>query len=164
MKYLKDAQRDGAGELEVAGKASGRRIRRAEDPYRQMVIREKAPTTPAVLKKAGIKFALYSDGLDAPRDLQRAVKKAIDNGLVARRCAARADAFAGGNLRRADRLGRIEKGKIANLVVTQGRDFRRSHEDRICARRWNEICAGAGSVRLDAAERRRRRRIMGVKK
>ncbi len=33
------------------------------------------------MKKNGIKFALYSDGLDAPRDLQKAVKKAIDNGL-----------------------------------------------------------------------------------
>ena len=42
----------------------------AEDPYRQMVIREKAPTTPAVLEEAGMKFALYSDGIDAPRDFR----------------------------------------------------------------------------------------------
>lgn len=95
----------------------------AEDPYRQMVIREKAPTTPAVLQKAGIKFALYSDGLDAPRDLQRAVKKAIDNGL------SREDALRALTLSPAeiygvqDRLGSIEKGKIANLVVTKGEIF-----------------------------------------
>ncbi len=95
----------------------------AEDPYRQLVIREKAPTTPAVLKKNGIKFALYSDGLDAPRDLQRAIKKAIDNGL------SREDALRALTLSPAeiygvqDRLGSIEKGKIANLVVTKGEIF-----------------------------------------
>src|ERR1039457_5324136 len=51
------------------------------DTLRMLEQRDKAPTAPAVLQKAGIKFALYSDGLDAPRDFQRAVKKAIDNGL-----------------------------------------------------------------------------------
>jgi imidazolonepropionase-like amidohydrolase len=95
----------------------------AEDPYRQLVIREKAPTTPAVLQKNGIKFALYSDGIDAPRDLQRAIKKAIDNGL------SREDALRALTLSPAeiygvqDRLGSIEKGKIANLVVTKGEIF-----------------------------------------
>jgi len=95
----------------------------AEDPYRQMELREKAPTTPAVLQKNGIKFALYSDGLSAPRDLQRAIKKAIDNGL------SREDALRALTLSPAeiygvqDRLGSIEKGKIANLVVTKGEIF-----------------------------------------
>ena len=94
-----------------------------DDPYRQLVIREKAPTTPAVLKKAGIKFALYSDGLDAPRDLQRAVKKAIDNGL-SREDALRALTLSPAEIYGvADRLGSIEKGKIANLVVTKGEIF-----------------------------------------
>lgn len=94
-----------------------------EDPYRQMVIREKAPTTPAVLHKAGIRFALYSDGLDAPRDLQRAVKKAIDNGL-SREDALRALTLSPAEIYGvADRLGSIEKGKIANLVVTKGELF-----------------------------------------
>jgi imidazolonepropionase-like amidohydrolase len=95
----------------------------AEEPYRQLVIREKAPTTPAVLQKNGIKFALYSDGIDTPRDLQRAIKKAIDNGL------SREDALRALTLSPAeiygvqDRLGSIEKGKIANLTVTKGEIF-----------------------------------------
>ncbi|HVO97119.1 MAG TPA: amidohydrolase family protein [Bryobacteraceae bacterium] len=95
----------------------------AEDPYRQMVIRDKAPSTPAVLKKNGIRFALYSDGIDATRDLQRAVKKAIDNGL-AREDALRALTLTPAEIYGvADRLGSIEKGKIANLVVTKGDIF-----------------------------------------
>src|ERR1035441_2139287 len=39
------------------------------------------PGAPAVLEQAGVRFAFYSDGLDAARDLERAVKKALDNGL-----------------------------------------------------------------------------------
>ncbi len=122
VKYLKDANATVLVSLRWPEKPRDEDPE-AEDPYRQMVIREKAPTTPAVLKKNGIKFALYSDGLDAPRDLQRAVKKAIDNGL------SREDALRALTLSPAeiygvqDRLGSIEKGKIANLVVTKGEIF-----------------------------------------
>lgn len=122
VKYLKDANATVLVSLKWPEKARDQDPE-AEDPYRQLVIREKAPTTPAVLKKAGIKFALYSDGLDAPRDLQRAVKKAIDNGL------SREDALRALTLSPAeiygvqDRLGSIEKGKIGNLVVTKGELF-----------------------------------------
>ena len=58
-----------------------------------------------------------------PRDLQRAVKKALDNGL------SREDALRALTLSPAEifgvsnRLGSIEKGKIANLVVTRGDIF-----------------------------------------
>src|SRR5208282_6451785 len=119
VKYLKDANATVLVSLKWPEKARDQDPE-AEDPYRQMVLREKAPTTPAVLKKAGIKFALYSDGLDAPRDLQRAVKKAIDNGL-SREDALRALTLSPAEIYGvADRLGSIEKGKIANLVVTRG--------------------------------------------
>jgi imidazolonepropionase-like amidohydrolase len=122
VKYLKDANATVLVSLKWPEKARDQDPD-VEDPYHQMVIREKAPTTPAVLKKNGIKFALYSDGLDAPRDLQRAIKKAIDNGL------SREDALRALTLSPAeiygvqDRLGSIEKGKIANLVVTKGEIF-----------------------------------------
>ncbi|HTB15209.1 MAG TPA: amidohydrolase family protein [Bryobacteraceae bacterium] len=122
VKYLKDANATVLVSLKWPEKARDQDPE-AEDPYRQMVLREKAPTTPAVLKKNGIKFALYSDGIDAPRDLQRAIKKAIDNGL------SREDALRALTLSPAeiygvqDRLGSIEKGKIANLVVTKGEIF-----------------------------------------
>ena len=81
---------------------------------------DKAPAAAAALKKAGVKFAFYSDGIDQARDLQRAVKKAIDAGLT------REDAIRSMTLTPAeiygvaDRMGSIDKGKIGNLVVTKG--------------------------------------------
>jgi imidazolonepropionase-like amidohydrolase len=73
--------------------------------------------------KAGVKFAFYSDGLDAARDLQRAVKKALDNGL-SREEALRALTLSPAEIFGvSNRLGSIEKGKIANLVVTRGDIF-----------------------------------------
>ena len=85
--------------------------------------RDKAPSAPSLLQKAGVKYALYSDGLDQPRDLQRAVKKAIDAGL-SREDALRALTLSPAEIYGvADRMGSIEKGKIANLVVTKGEIF-----------------------------------------
>ncbi len=70
-----------------------------------------------------MKFAFYTDGVDAPRDIQRAVKKAIDGGL-SREDAVRALTLSPAEIYGvADRLGSIEKGKIANLVVTRGEIF-----------------------------------------
>jgi hypothetical protein len=70
--------------------------------------------------KAGVKFAFYSGATANPKDLLKAVKKSIDAGLapdVALRALtlSAAEIFGVG-----DRLGSIEKGKIANLVVTDG--------------------------------------------
>jgi len=93
------------------------------DSMRTLETRDKAAQAPAVLQKAGVKFALYSDGLDAARDLQRAVKKALDNGL-SREDALRALTLSPAEIFGvANRLGSIEKGKIANLVVTRGDIF-----------------------------------------
>lgn len=91
--------------------------------YRELLMREQAPTVPGLLAKAGLKFGFYSDGIDTASGLRQAVKKAIDAGLP------RADAIRA--LTRnvaemygvADRLGTIERGKIANLVVTKGDVF-----------------------------------------
>jgi imidazolonepropionase-like amidohydrolase len=93
------------------------------DSMRTLETRDKAALAPAVLQKAGVKFALYSDGLDQPRDLQRAIKKALDNGL-SREDALRALTLSPAEIYGvANRLGSIEKGKIANLVVTRGDIF-----------------------------------------
>jgi len=96
------------------------------DSMRTLETRDKAASAPALLKKAGVRFALYSDGLDQPRDLQRAVKKAMDGGL-SREDAVRALTLSAAEIYGvADRMGSIEKGKIANLVVMRGDIF----EDR----------------------------------
>jgi hypothetical protein len=93
------------------------------DSMRTLETRDKAPQAAAALANAGVKWAFYSDGLDAARDLQRAVKKALDNGL------SREDALKALTIWPAEiygvqnRLGSIEKGKIGNLVVTRGDIF-----------------------------------------
>ena len=93
------------------------------DSMRTLDTRDRAALAPAVLQKAGVKFAFYSDGLDAARDLQRAVKKALDNGL-SREDALRALTLSPAEIYGvANRLGSIEAGKIANLAVTRGDIF-----------------------------------------
>lgn len=90
------------------------------DNMRALEVRDRAPSTPAVLAKNGIKFALYSGGIDRRTDLFRAVKKAIDAGL-APEDAVRAMTLTPAEIYGVqDRLGSIEKGKIANLLVTKG--------------------------------------------
>jgi imidazolonepropionase-like amidohydrolase len=93
------------------------------DSMRTLETRDKAAGAPAVLQNAGVKFAFYSDGLDAARDLERAVKKALDNGL-SRQAALRALTLSPAEIYGvANRLGSIEAGKIGNLVVTRGDIF-----------------------------------------
>ena len=90
------------------------------ESLRVLETREKAPTTPGLLAKAGIKFALYSDGIATPKEMLAAVKKSIDAGLSP------ADALRALTLTPAeifgvsDRIGSIDKGKIANLVIADG--------------------------------------------
>src|SRR5262249_13053648 len=55
----------------------------AEDPIRVLEFRDKAPSSAGALAKAGVRFGFYSDGIAAPRDLMRAVKRAMDAGLSA---------------------------------------------------------------------------------
>ena len=94
-----------------------------DESLRQLETYDQAPAAPAALQKAGVKFALYSDGVDTPRDFQRAVKRALDAGLT-RDEALRALTLSPAEIYGvADRVGSIEKGKIGNLVVTRGEIF-----------------------------------------
>jgi len=93
------------------------------ESYRTLELRERAPSTPAALVKERVRFAFYCDGISSRRDFVRAVRRAIDAGL------SQADAVRAFTLSAAeiygvaDRLGSIEKDKIANLVVTDGELF-----------------------------------------
>jgi hypothetical protein len=87
---------------------------------RTLRFRDRAPSSPAALAKAGVKFAFYSGGIAAPKDILKAAKKSIDAGL-APDAALRALTLAPAEIFGvADRLGSIDKGKIANLVVADG--------------------------------------------
>jgi imidazolonepropionase-like amidohydrolase len=85
--------------------------------------RDRAPSSPAALSKAGVKFAFYSGTITAPKDILKAAKKSIDAGLSPD-AAIRAFTLTPAEIFGvSDRLGSIENGKIANLVVTDGDIF-----------------------------------------
>jgi imidazolonepropionase-like amidohydrolase len=99
-----------------------------QEPSRVLEMWERSVSTPAVLEKAGVPFAFYSDGVENPKDLMPAVRRAIAAGL-SREAALRALTLAPARIYGvADRLGAIEPGKIANLVVTKGELFQESTE------------------------------------
>jgi imidazolonepropionase-like amidohydrolase len=90
------------------------------DSLRTLETRDRAPSSPAALVKAGVPFAFYLGGLDRPSDIGAAVRKAITAGL-SHADAVRAFTLAPAQIFGvADRIGSIEPGKIANLVVTSG--------------------------------------------
>jgi imidazolonepropionase-like amidohydrolase len=87
---------------------------------RTLQFRDRASSSAAALAKAGVKFAFYSGGITAPKDTLKAAKKSIDAGLTPE-AALRALTLSPAEIFGvADRLGSIENGKIANLVVTDG--------------------------------------------
>jgi imidazolonepropionase-like amidohydrolase len=87
---------------------------------RQMKAQADAPKTPAALAKAGVPFAFTSGGASAADFVRNAGRVIKEGGLAAdvvlRALTLDAARLAGA----ADRLGSIEKGKIANIVVTEG--------------------------------------------
>jgi len=95
----------------------------AEQTLRDLRFRDRAPSTPAALAKAGVKFAFYSDGLTGPKDIFKSLKRATDAGL-APEAALRAITLDAANILGVDdRMGSIQPGRIANLVVTDGDIF-----------------------------------------
>lgn len=87
-----------------------------------MTLRDSAPSTPAALAQAQVKFAFSSDGL-TPAETLQGVRKAIERGLTEDQALRALTLNAAEIYGVADRLGSIEKGKIANLVVTRGSLF-----------------------------------------
>jgi imidazolonepropionase-like amidohydrolase len=85
--------------------------------------RANAPKTPAALQKAGVLFAFESAGLTDPKDFLKNAAKTVQSGL------SREDALKALTLNAAmiagagDRLGSLEVGKIANVLVTEGDVF-----------------------------------------
>jgi len=87
---------------------------------RTLQFRDRAPSSPAALAKAGVKFAFYSGGITVPKDTLKAAKKSIDAGLAPDAALRALTLWPAEIFGVADRLGSLENGKIANLVVTDG--------------------------------------------
>jgi imidazolonepropionase-like amidohydrolase len=95
----------------------------AEQTLRELRFRDQAPGTPAALAKAGVKFAFYSDGIATTKDIFKSLKKASDAGLAPDAALRALTLDSAEILGLSDRLGSIARGKIANLVVTDGDIF-----------------------------------------
>jgi imidazolonepropionase-like amidohydrolase len=92
----------------------------ADEPLSVLRERANAPKGPAALDKAGLLFAFESGGLDDPKDFLKNAQKTVANGL-SREAALKALTLNAATLAGAgDRLGSLERGKIANVIVTEG--------------------------------------------
>lgn len=122
---------------------------RQDQPLRIIRDRQLAPTTPSVLASNGVLFALVS-GAGKSSDFLPGIRKAIDNGLSADD-ALRAATLSPARIFGIDRqLGSLEKGKIANLVITDKPIFTKE------AKVKHEFIDGR-EVKLPAEEERPRR-------
>lgn len=92
----------------------------ADEPIRELRLRADVPKAPAALEKAGVKYAFASDGLREAKDFLRNAAKVVKAGLASdaavRALTINAATIAGVG----DRMGSLEKGKFANLIVTDG--------------------------------------------
>jgi imidazolonepropionase-like amidohydrolase len=116
----------------------------ADETFDTLKTRADAPKVPGELAKAGVTFAFESAGLTDPKDFVKNTAKAVKAGLpedaAIRALTITAATIAGAN----DRLGSIEKGKAANLIVTDGNLF----DERT---KITRVFVDGRSIALDAA-------------
>ena len=140
---------------------------REDQPLRVIRDRQLAPTTPSVLAKAGVQFALVS-GAGKTGDFLPGIRKAIDSGLSADD-ALRAVTLSPARILGIERqLGSLERGKIANVVVSDkplfeekakvtrvfvdGREIRLPAEDKPAATTAAAPIEGTWSLTVRAPE------------
>jgi imidazolonepropionase-like amidohydrolase len=116
----------------------------ADETFETLKVRADAPKVPGELAKAGVTFAFESAGLADPKDFVKNAGKAVKAGL-AEDAAIRALTISAATMAGVgDRLGSIEKGKVANLIVTDGNLF----DEKTTVKR---VFVEGRSVSLDAA-------------
>ena len=95
----------------------------ADEPISALRARVDAPKHPAELARAGVPFAFESAGLNDPKEFVKNAAKAVKAGL-AEDAAIRALTIGAATIAGAgDRVGSIERGKIANVILTDGDIF-----------------------------------------
>ncbi len=85
---------------------------------------EMAPANPAKLEKAGIRFAISPIGLDNLRDFWTNLRLALDNGLSQEYALRALTEIPAEMLGVSDRLGTLEKGKLANFIIASDSLFK----------------------------------------
>jgi len=103
--------------------------------YTQLKSWELAPTNPAAMEKAGIRFALTSYGLTRPTDFWTNLRVAMDNGLSERQALNALTVIPAEMLGVADKIGTLAKGKMANFIITSDNLFKK---DNVIFENWVE--------------------------
>ncbi|HUH34127.1 MAG TPA: amidohydrolase family protein, partial [Daejeonella sp.] len=99
----------------------------------QMKMWELAPSNPAALEKAQIKFALTSSGLDKAADFWTNLRQAMEFGLTEKQALKSLTEVPAEMLGVSDRVGSLAKGKLANFLITSGNLFKK---DNIIYENW----------------------------
>ena len=101
-----------------------------DDPYDAMQISlgemkhwELAPYNPAMLEKAGIEFALTTSDLKDKKDFRQNLLKAIQYGLSEEAALKSLTTVPSGLLKVSDKTGSLQKGMIANFLITSKKIF-----------------------------------------
>jgi hypothetical protein len=89
---------------------------------------ELAPTNPAALEKAGIKFAITSFGLESSaKDFWTNMRTAIDHGLSESQALKSLTTIPAEILGVSEQLGTLSKGKLANFIITSDNIFKKDN-------------------------------------
>jgi imidazolonepropionase-like amidohydrolase len=84
---------------------------------------KQAPGNLMTLSKAGITYAVTTKDLKSPADLMSKLKQAIAYGLTEDQALAALTTIPAGMLHVTDLVGTLEKGKLANFIMTSGKLF-----------------------------------------
>jgi imidazolonepropionase-like amidohydrolase len=103
--------------------------------FEQLKDWELAPTNPAALEKAGIKFAITSLGIASGRDFYTNIRKAMDFGLTQKTALASLTTIPAEMLGVSDKVGTLAKGKMANFLITSDSLFK---ADNVIYENWVE--------------------------
>jgi len=82
-----------------------------------------APQNPELLRRQGLEIALTTYGLSDKKDFRKNLQMAMDRGLSTNDALAALTTVPAKLCGVQDRLGTIEPGKLANLVVVDGKDY-----------------------------------------
>ncbi|HTI57623.1 amidohydrolase family protein [Mucilaginibacter sp.] len=103
--------------------------------YDQLKNWELAPTNPAAMEKAGIKFAITSYGLQNAKDFWTNLRKAMEYGLSEKQALLSLTQIPAEMLGVSDKVGSLSKGKLANFIITSDDIFKK---DNIIYENWVE--------------------------
>jgi imidazolonepropionase-like amidohydrolase len=130
-------QAAGGGAGGRGGGGGGRGGGDADTPLRITRMRQNAAKVPAALEKAGIPFAFTIGGLQTPAEFVRSVSRTVREGGLSEDAAVKALSVNAARLAgAAERLGTIEKGKMANVIVTDGNLFDTSRIRHVFVAGW----------------------------